>query len=288
MWRSGVAAGASVTRAPRPVTVSGRTPAPSAAAASSATDRSVACVSRASASERSTQRTSSNSASWSSGLPPTARMRKKCTVLLKRVRAADEEVADGLQRSLDLDLEPGLLPRLADGGLLEGLARIGRALRQRPERRAAPMGEGDLDAPVELAVDDTTGRRGARGPQDRPPRSRYARRARGNPNGSAGRRAGRRVARPTAGKRKRLVWERSEAHARHRPARRGADGGRPSVAGQGRGATDGPSGGSNRSRWMGGRRSGPPDSLAWSALYARSIGAQAIHATCGQRAATAR
>ena len=48
-----------------------------------------------------------------------------------------------------------------------------------------------------------------------------------------------------------------------------------------------PSGGSNRSRWMGGRRSGPPDSLAWSALYARSIAAQAIRATW-VRARTAR
>jgi len=70
------------------------------------------------------------------------------------------------------------------------------------------MDEQHLRSAVDRAMHDATGRGGARGSQDGHP-SRYARRARGSPNGSAGRRAGRRVARPTAGKRNRLVWERS-------------------------------------------------------------------------------
>ena len=67
------------------------------------------------------------------------------------------------------------------------------------------MGKRDLDAAGVLAVDDTAGRGGPRGSQDRHAGGRYERRARGNPKGSAGRRAGTRRARPTAEKRNRLV-----------------------------------------------------------------------------------
>src|SRR5687767_8845878 len=56
-----------------------------ATAASSTTERSVAWLRSAIASGRSTQRTSSNSASWASVLPPIGRIRKKWTVLWNRV-----------------------------------------------------------------------------------------------------------------------------------------------------------------------------------------------------------
>jgi hypothetical protein len=72
------------------------------------------------------------------------------------------------------------------------------------------MDEQHLDAVAAATVNDAPGGGGSRAAQAGHER-RYARRARGNPNGSAGRRAGSRVARPTAGKRKRLVCERSDA-----------------------------------------------------------------------------
>jgi hypothetical protein len=59
-------------------------------------------------------------------------------------------------------------------------------------------------------MDDAAGRGRACGAQDGHQAGRYARLARGSPNGRAGRRAGSRVARPTAGKRNRLVCERSD------------------------------------------------------------------------------
>ncbi len=70
------------------------------------------------------------------------------------------------------------------------------------------MDEQDLHPAIDGAVNDAAGAGGAGGALDGHG-ARYARRARGSPNGSAGRRAGRRVARPTAGNRNRLVCERS-------------------------------------------------------------------------------
>ena len=88
--------------------------------------------------------------------------------LVEAGRAADEEVADGPQRSLDLDLEAGLLPRLAQ-------RQSPRASRR---RRACPSAAPTAAArarwtratsmrPSSGSVDDTAGRRGTRGPQDR-------------------------------------------------------------------------------------------------------------------------
>ena len=59
--------------------------------------------------------------------------------------AADEEVADVADRLLDLDPQAGLLARLAQRRLLQGLAGVGRALGKRPQRRMAAMDEGDLE-----------------------------------------------------------------------------------------------------------------------------------------------
>jgi hypothetical protein len=90
--------------------------------------------------------------------------------LVEPRRAAHEEVANRAQRCLDLDLDPGLLARLAQRGLLDRLARVGRSLRERPEDRTAPMDDEDLDAPLDGAMDHAAGRGGASGPQYRHPR----------------------------------------------------------------------------------------------------------------------
>ena len=200
------------------------------------------------------QRTSSNSASWSSSGAADRAHQEEVDRLVEAGRAADEEVADRAQRRLDLDLDAGLLARLAQGGLLDRLARVGRSLRQRPQDRGAPMDEEDLDDAVDRAMDDAAGRGGASGPQDGHPGT--------GPLGAAGARhsegergaaRGQRAARPTAGKRKRLVCERrarTVAHRRHRAARPVIDGRRCAPA---RAADGAPSDGRRRSRWWDGR-----------------------------------
>ena len=70
---------------------------------------------------------------------------------------ADEEVADGPERGFDLDLDPRLLAGLAAGGLLDRLAAVGRALRQRPEQRATAMDEQDRLASLLGPMDDSPG-----------------------------------------------------------------------------------------------------------------------------------
>src|ERR671923_1818403 len=74
--------------------------------------------------------------------------------LVEAGRATDEEVADGANRLLELHLEPRLLARLAQRRLLQGLARVGCALWERPERRAAAMDERDFSAAIREAVGD--------------------------------------------------------------------------------------------------------------------------------------
>src|SRR5918999_4931902 len=80
---------------------------------------------------------------------------------------SDEEVADRLDRRLDLDLDARLLARLAQSGLLQRLAGRWRALGQSPERRRAAMEEDDLqaisDAPVDDAARGGRARRAQRG-----------------------------------------------------------------------------------------------------------------------------
>jgi hypothetical protein len=86
--------------------------------------------------------------------------------LVKPGRAADEEVADRPEIRLDLRLDPGLLARLAQRGLLDGFARIGRPLREGPQHRSASMHEENLGHAVDVAMDDAAGRRCTSGPQD--------------------------------------------------------------------------------------------------------------------------
>ena len=92
-----------------------------------------------------TSATSSNSASWSSRLAADGAHEEEVDRLVEARRAADEEVADvdRIGRSISTS-RPGLLARLAQRGLLEGLAGVGRALGKRPQRRTTPMNEGDL------------------------------------------------------------------------------------------------------------------------------------------------
>jgi hypothetical protein len=87
--------------------------------------------------------------------------------LVEARRAADEEVANRAQGAHDLDLEPRLLTRLAERGLLGCLAGIGRALGQGPQQRSPAMNEGDLELSVVKPMDDAAGRGRARGAQDR-------------------------------------------------------------------------------------------------------------------------
>jgi hypothetical protein len=71
--------------------------------------------------------------------------------------AVHEDVADRANGRLDLDLQPGLLARLAQRGLLERLAGVRRSLRERPQRWLAAVRERDLDQPVDGSMHDAPG-----------------------------------------------------------------------------------------------------------------------------------
>ena len=80
----------------------------------------------------------------------------------------DEPVLDRVERAGDPDLEPRLLGDLAQRGLLAGLARLGRALGQRPGPAvtfATPAADHQPRSSGLVADDDAAGGRGGRGPQ---------------------------------------------------------------------------------------------------------------------------
>ena len=169
---------------------------------------------------------------------------------------------------------PGLLARLAQGSLFQGLSGVRRALGQRPEHRDPAMKNDDLVA----ALGWSDGR-----PRRPTSRARCAGQA-PPPLGTAGARHPERERGSTRGEARRAADSREPEAARlraqgthGRDLRRGAarSGGRPFRWRPARGVVDGPNGGRPRNRWLGARRSGPPDSLAWRALYAPSIPTQA-------------
>ena len=126
-------------------------------AASSRTERSVAWVSISSASSICTQRTSSNSWSWSSVRAADRPHQVEVDGLVEAGLAADEEVGDRVERLLHLDREAGLLARLAGRRLGERLTGVRRSLRERPQPGMAPMDEGYLGAAADGPMDDAPG-----------------------------------------------------------------------------------------------------------------------------------
>src|SRR5687768_4803545 len=126
-------------------------------------------------------------------------------------------------------------------------------------------------------MDDAAGGRRAGGPQDGHPDAASRGGSAATRTGARdGERAGALPGRPPGTG---IGWSASGESSRwQRMPWSAGDGGRPFAAGRDRGATDAPTCAPGRSQSKGGRRSGPPDSLAWSALYARPEAAQGDNA----------
>ena len=262
-------AGASVTRVAS-ADATGRRPRRSALPRSSTTDRSVAWVSSGQRLvDRSTQRTSSNSASWSSSAAAdrraSGRSGPSCGSGSSRGRRSSGSTAAARSISTSSPVSSRVSRSAVSSMRLAG---VGRALGQRPQRRVTrrwtrttsrrPSTIRWTTPPADVAravrrigTAAPLGAAGARQPE----------RERGSTGGQAGGAADRRE--PEAA---RLRAQRADG--RDRRGGRGAAGGRPCAAGRARGARDAPD-----------RRPAPKSIEGWETKRATRLTRMARHCT---------